>query len=141
MKPCNRTWHYTKLVVTQILEFQVPLSFDQMFAAKTGFAGLHPGKFFRTIVLQSEAEKLLANPDLTDDLRLRVLDSMANAEQRFNGCSSPDMMPWMQIRCSSLQLAVSKKELKAIENELTSKTATASNAEALEISAVGSSAN
>lgn len=84
---------------------------------KAGFAGLSPGQFFQTIVLQFEAEKLLINPDLPEDLRERVLDSMANAEQGFNNCSTLVTLPWMQIRCSVLQLQRSKNELKAIENE------------------------
>ncbi|GBP02499.1 hypothetical protein EVAR_70186_1 [Eumeta japonica] len=81
------------LSVCALSAAQASLGLEQIFGAKSGFAGMQPAKFFRSIVLQSEAQKLLANPDLSDDLRLRVLDSVANAEQGFSDCSSPYMLP------------------------------------------------
>lgn len=84
---------------------------------KAGFGGLSPGQFFQTIVLEAEAGKLLSRPDLPEDLRQRVLDTMANAEQGFNNCSTIGTLPWLQIRCAALQLQKSKNELKVIENE------------------------
>lgn len=94
---------------------------------KVPFAGLSPGQFFQSIVIQSEAEKLLVNPDLPEDLRQRVLDSMANSEQAFNNCAITPTLPWMQIRCSALQLQKSKNELKVIENEATARAQAAAN--------------
>ncbi|XP_075163927.1 uncharacterized protein LOC142236554 [Haematobia irritans] len=84
---------------------------------KTPFAGMLPGQFFQTVVLQSEAGKLLLSPDLPEDLRQRVLDTVTLAEEGFANCSAPGALPWMQIRCSAFQLQKSKNELKAIENE------------------------
>lgn len=91
------------------------------FGMKSAFGGIPPGQFFQTIVLQSEAEKLLINPDLPEDLRQRVLDTMTNAEQGFSNCGTTGTLPWMQIRCSALQLQKSKNELKAIDNEATAR--------------------
>ncbi|KAM7361115.1 uncharacterized protein ACRADG_009940 [Cochliomyia hominivorax] len=110
---------------------QAQLNLGLGLGPKVGFAGLTPGQFFQSVVLQSEAEKLLVRPDLPEDLRQRVLDTMTNAEQSFNNCSTAVTLPWMQIRCSALQLQISKNELKAIENEANARAqavATATNA-------------
>ncbi|XP_013113753.1 uncharacterized protein LOC106091688 [Stomoxys calcitrans] len=109
---------------------QGQLNFGMNFGMKSAFGGIPPGQFFQTIVLQSEAEKLLVNPDLPEDLRQRVLDSMSNAEEGFNNCGTTGTLPWMQIRCSALQLQKSKTELKAIENEATARAQAAANAAA-----------
>lgn len=100
---------------------QAQLNVGLALGSKPGFAGLSPGQFFQNVVLQAEAGKLLANPDLPEDLKQRVLDTMANAEEGFNSCSTLVTLPWMQIRCSALQLQKSKNELKAIENEATAR--------------------
>lgn len=84
---------------------------------QAAFGGLSPGQFFQSVILQAEADKLLTDPDLPEDLRQRVLDTVANAEAGFNNCSTLATLPWIQIRCSALQLKQSKNELKAIENE------------------------
>ncbi|KAI8130694.1 hypothetical protein FF38_02738 [Lucilia cuprina] len=120
------------LVICALGFSQAQLNLGLNLGPKAGFAGLSPGQFFQNIVLQSEAEKLLVNPDLPDDLRQRVLDSMANAEQGFNNCSTAVTLPWMQIRCSALQLQRSKNELKAIENEATARAQAAANAAPVE---------
>ncbi|XP_073820477.1 uncharacterized protein [Musca autumnalis] len=103
------------------------------------FAGVSPGQFYQTMVLQKEAGKLLVRPDLPDDLRQRVMDTMTSSEQALNKCNAPAepatgtaaaattgtdaattgpaIPPWMQIQCSALQMKLYKNQLKAIKNE------------------------
>ncbi|XP_073820476.1 uncharacterized protein [Musca autumnalis] len=101
------------------------------------FAGVSPGQFYQTMILQKEAGKLLVRPDLPDDLRQRVMETMARTEQALNKCNAPAepattvatgpstaaaaagpvILPWMQIQCSALQMKLYKSQLKAIKYE------------------------
>ncbi|XP_061391019.1 uncharacterized protein LOC133326383 [Musca vetustissima] len=97
----------------------------------SSFAGLSPAQFYQSLVLQKEAGKLLVRPDLPEDLRQRVFDTMARAEQSLNQCSgTPDAaaaapgaapatptLPWVQIQCSALQMKIYKNQLKVIKSE------------------------
>jgi len=91
-----------------------------------GIAGLGfpTSQFFQDIVLQAEAQKLLIQSGLPEDLRQRVADVLANAETGFNNCNTIATLPWIRIRCVMLQLQKSKNELKAIEDEALARAAT-----------------
>lgn len=92
------------------------------------FGGLSPATFFQVVVLQSEAEKLLSKPDLPEDLRQRALEVMANANEGFESCNTPTVLPWLQIRCASMQMSVVKNQLKAIDAEATARALAAATA-------------
>ncbi|XP_005178917.1 uncharacterized protein LOC131800838 [Musca domestica] len=116
---------------------QAPMGFYPGFPGQQAFAGVSPGQFYQTMILQKEAGKLLIRPDLPQDLRQRVLDIMTSAEQGLNKCNAPEAttgtgtgaatptLPWMQIQCSALQMKLYKNQLKVIKNEANARAAAA----------------
>uniref|UniRef100_A0A1A9W5T5 Uncharacterized protein n=1 Tax=Glossina brevipalpis TaxID=37001 RepID=A0A1A9W5T5_9MUSC len=92
------------------------------------FGGLSAGYFFQVVVLQTEAEKLLSKPDLPEDLRQRVMDILSNSGEAFDSCSTVAPLPWLQIRCASMQMKTIKNQLKAIEAEATARAQLAASA-------------
>ena len=99
--------------------------------AGLGFGySFQPQFIFQDIILQNEAQKLLAQVDLPEDLQLRIADVLAEAQLGFDNCNATVTMPWLQIRCSVMQLQKSKNQLKAIDNEAKARAAAAAAAPA-----------
>lgn len=67
-------------------------------------------------MLQSEADRLLSQPNFPADLAERVLNVLSNAELAFANCNTATM-PWLQIRCVKPALTTAKNDLKLIDDE------------------------
>ncbi|XP_034487082.1 uncharacterized protein LOC117791437 [Drosophila innubila] len=85
-------------------------------AAAAGFGGFSISVFFQSVVLQREAERLLAQPDFPADLAERVQNALDKAQLGFANCDTA-ILPWLQIRCVKPTLTLAKNELKAIDDE------------------------
>lgn len=95
-----------------------------------GRPGPPPPQFFQNVILNAEAQKVLATSSLPADLQQRVQDTLNNSETGFNNCSTVSVLPWFQMRCVALQLSKSKAELKAIDDEANVRAQAAATAEA-----------
>ncbi|XP_039948229.1 uncharacterized protein LOC126767658 [Bactrocera neohumeralis] len=95
-----------------------------------GRAGPPPPEFFQNVILNAEAQKVLATPSLPADLQQRVQDTLSNSQSGLNNCSTLTTLPWFQMRCVALQLSKSKAELKAIDDEAKARAQAAATAEA-----------
>ncbi|KAL7727120.1 hypothetical protein ACLKA6_016082 [Drosophila palustris] len=84
--------------------------------AAAGFGGFSISVFFQSVVLQREAERLLAQPNFPEDLAQRVQDTLDKAQLGFANCDTA-ILPWLQIRCVKPTLTLAKNELKAIDDE------------------------
>lgn len=68
------------------------------------------------MVIQREAERLLAQPDFPADLSERVQDVVANSQEAIDKCNNATL-PWLQIRCVKPLLTSAKNQLKTIDDE------------------------
>ncbi|KAH8383438.1 hypothetical protein KR009_008614 [Drosophila setifemur] len=91
------------------------------------FGGASISTFFQTVVIQREAERLLAQPDFPADLSERVLEVVASAEEASSNCNNA-VLPWLQIRCVKPLLTTAKGQLKTIDDEWQARLAAATSA-------------
>ncbi|XP_017104830.1 uncharacterized protein [Drosophila bipectinata] len=80
------------------------------------FGGASISTFFQSVVIQREAERLLAQPDFPADLSERVQDVVANSQEAIANCNNATL-PWLQIRCVKPLLTSAKSQLKTIDDE------------------------
>ncbi|XP_053947278.1 uncharacterized protein LOC129238827 [Anastrepha obliqua] len=117
------------LIVSGVVAAKAQLNLGLGLGIGIGRLGPPPPEFFQNVVLNSEAQKLLATPDLPADLQQRVLDTMSSSELGFTSCSTVTTLPWFQMRCVALQLSKSKAELKAIDDEAKARAQAVANTE------------
>ncbi|XP_037954808.1 uncharacterized protein LOC119685011 [Teleopsis dalmanni] len=88
------------------------------------FTGYPPVQFFNDVILQSQAQKLLATPGFPLDLHQRVEEILTNSEEEIKNCDNTIPF-WFTMRCLSLAVKKSSNQLKEIENEFNARLAAA----------------